>query len=129
MLNSTCYQLDLFRRNKVAREELHNRKLVQDVMELLEEEKINEFFAGLELLWRAHLSKILAKKCSEKREEVTEKLRYSVFEEKNVEGLYKKALISAKAPKKEDMCACGVWNMVGLEGKIHGERKRLLIFI
>ena len=46
---STCFQLDPFHRNKAAREKLHNRKAVRDVMELLEEEKIDELFEYLEI--------------------------------------------------------------------------------
>lgn len=46
-----------------------------------------------------HLAKILAKKCSGKLEEVTEKLRCLVVEEEKVEELYGEILMSAKAQK------------------------------
>lgn len=49
-----------------------------------------------------HLAKILAKKCSGKLYEVTERLRSPVFEEEKVEELYGEILMSAKAPKKEE---------------------------
>ena len=199
---STCFQLDPFHRNKAAREKLHNRKAVRDVMELLEEEKIDELFEYLEIyrdsLWEEgeikdaeeltryyrnnreglipyrsqglslpehpegleyrnmgtmenhvwsviarrmkhnhtswslrggnHLSKILAKKCSGKLHEVTEKRERVVFEEEKVEELYGEILMSAKAPQKDgkgyEYPAIG--HMVGLEGKIQGDRKKLL---
>lgn len=199
---STCFQLDPFHRNKAAREKLHNRKAVRDVMELLEEEKIDELFEYLEIyrdsLWDEgeikdaeeltryyrnnreglipyrsqglslpehpegleyrnmgtmenhvwsviarrmkhnhtswslrggnHLSKILAKKCSGKLHEVTEKRERVVFEEEKVEELYGEILMSAKAPQKDgkgyEYPAIG--HMVGLEGKIQGDRKKLL---
>ena len=75
-----------------------------------------------------HLAKILAKKCSGKLCEVTERLRRPVFEEEKVEELYGEILMSAKAPKKDgkgyEYPAMG--HVVGLEGKIQGDRKRLL---
>lgn len=75
-----------------------------------------------------HLAKILAKKCSGKLCEVTERLRRPAFEEEQVEELYGEILMSAKAPKKDgkgyEYPAMG--HVVGLEGKIQGDRKRLL---
>ena len=75
-----------------------------------------------------HLVKILAKKCSGKLHEVTEKLKRPVFEEEKVEELYGEILMSAKAPKKDgkgyEYPVIG--HMVGLEGKICGNRKKLL---
>lgn len=67
-------------------------------------------------------------KCSGKLYEVAERLRRPVFEEEKVEELYSEILMSAKAPKKDGK---GyeypmIGHVVGLEGKIHGERKRLL---
>ena len=57
-----------------------------------------------------------------------ERLRRPVFEEEKVEELYGKILMSAKAPKKDgkgyEYPVIG--HMVGLNGKIQGERKRLL---
>ena len=75
-----------------------------------------------------HLAKILAKKCSGKLYEVTEKLKRPVFEEEKVEELYGEILLSAKAPKKDgkgyEYPVIG--HMVGLEGRIQGDRKKLL---
>ena len=67
-----------------------------------------------------HLAKILAKKCSGKLYEVTEKLKHPAFEEEKVEELYGEILLSAKAPKKDgkgyEYPIFG--HVVGLEGKI-----------
>ncbi|XCP87153.1 ISLre2 family transposase [Roseburia hominis] len=199
---STCFQLDPFHRNKAVKENIHNGKAVQDIMELLEEEKTEELFhyletyrnslwekreiedaekliqyyennregllpyqsQGLELpehpegleyrnmgtmenhVWSIiarrmkhnhtswskrggnHLAKILAKKCSGKLYEVTEKLRRPVFEEEQVEELYGEILMSAKAPKKDGKGYAypAMGHMVGLEGRIRGDRKKLL---
>lgn len=75
-----------------------------------------------------HLAKILAKKCSGKLYEVTERLKRGIFEEEKVEELYEEILMSAKAPKKDgkgyEYPVIG--HMVGLEGKIQGERRKLL---
>ena len=75
-----------------------------------------------------HLAKILAKKCSGKLYEVTERLRKPAFEEEKVEELYGEILMSAKAPKKDGKGYQypAIGHVVGLEGKIQGERKRLL---
>lgn len=75
-----------------------------------------------------HLAKILAKKCSGKLYEVTERLKRPAFEEEKVEELYGEILMSAKAPKKDGK---GyeypvIRHMVGLEGTIRGDRKKLL---
>ena len=75
-----------------------------------------------------HLAKILAKKCSGKLYEVTEKLKHPAFEEEKVEELYGEILLSAKAPKKDgkgyEYPIFG--HVVGLEGKIRGGRRKLL---
>ena len=59
---------------------------------------------------------------------VTERLRRPIFEEEKVEEIYGEILMSAKAPKKDgkgyEYPALG--HIVGLNGKIQGERKRLL---
>ena len=75
-----------------------------------------------------HLSKILAKKCSGKLHEVTEKLKRLKFEEEKVEELYGEILMSAKAPKKDGQGYAYpiMGHMVGLEGKKSGDRKKLL---
>lgn len=82
----------------------------------------------LESMGRNHLAKILAKKCSGKLYEVTERLRRPVFEEEKVEELYDEILMSAKAPKKDrrGYQYPAIGHVVGLDGKIQGERKRLL---
>jgi len=75
-----------------------------------------------------HLVKILAKKCSGKLYEVTEKLKRPVFEGEKVEELYGEILLSAKAPKKDgkgyEYPVIG--HMAGLEGRIRGDHKKLL---
>lgn len=75
-----------------------------------------------------HLAKILAKKCSGKLYEVTERLRRPIFEEEKIEELYGEILMSAKAPKKDGKGYQypAIGHVVGLDGKIQGERKRLL---
>ena len=75
-----------------------------------------------------HFAKLLAKKCSGKLYEVTEKLKRPVFMEETVEELYGEIRMSAKAPKKEgkgyEYPAIG--HMVGLEGQVRGDRRKLL---
>lgn len=75
-----------------------------------------------------HLAKILAKKCSGKLYEVTEKLKRPVFEEEQVEELYGEILMPAKAPKKDGKGYeyPSIGHLVGLEGSIRGDRKKLL---
>lgn len=199
---STCFQLDPFHRNKAVKEKLHNRQAIQDIMELLKEEKTEELFEYLEMyknsLWEDeeiedaeeliryyrnneegllpyqsrglelpahpegleyrnmgtmenhvwsviarrmkhnhrswsrrggnHLAKILAKKCSGKLYEVTEKLKRPVFKEEQVEELYGEILMSAKAPKHDGKGYSYpvIGHMAGLEGKVVGERRKLL---
>lgn len=75
-----------------------------------------------------HLAKILAKKCSGKLEEVTKELAQRIFEETKVEELYGEILMSAKAPQKDgkgyEYPVFG--HVVGLEGKVLGDRSKLL---
>jgi len=75
-----------------------------------------------------HLAKILAKKCSGKIQEVTEKLIRPVFEEKKVEELYGEILLSAKVPMKEGKGYIYpvMGHFVGLEGSIRGDGRKLL---
>lgn len=75
-----------------------------------------------------HLAKILAKKCSGKLYEVTERLKRPVFEEEKVEKLYGEIIMSAKVAKKEGKGYRYpvVGHMVGLEGKVTGDRRKLL---
>lgn len=75
-----------------------------------------------------HLAKILAKKCSGKRYEVTEKLKRPVFEEEKVEELYGEILMSAKEPKKDGKGYAYpvMGHLVGLEGSIRGDGRKLL---
>ena len=75
-----------------------------------------------------HLAKILAKKCSGKLYEVTEKLRHPVFEEEKIEELYGEILMSAKVPKTDGTGYSypSVGHLVGLEGKVTGDRRKLL---
>ncbi|OUQ21692.1 ISLre2 family transposase [Lachnoclostridium sp. An14] len=75
-----------------------------------------------------HLAKILAKKCSGKLYEVTERLKKPILEQEKTELICEEILTAAKAPRKEgkgyDYPAIG--HVVGLEGKIQGDRKWLL---
>ena len=75
-----------------------------------------------------HLAKILAKKCSGKLYEVTEKLKRPVFEEEKVEELYGEILLSAKAPKTDGKGYAYpvIGHLVGLEGSIRGDGQKLL---
>ena len=199
---STCFQLDPYHRNKVIKEKIHNKQAQKDILDLLQEEKIEEVFHYLELyknslsedaeiedaeeltgyyennregllpyqsqglelpenpegleyrnmgtmenhVWSViakrmkhnhtswskrggnHLAKILAKKCSGKLYEVTEKLKRPIFEEEKVEELYGEILMSAKAPKKDGKGYAypALGHVVGLEGKFRGDRRKLL---
>lgn len=75
-----------------------------------------------------HLAKILAKKSSGKLHEVTEKVKRPVFEEDKIEELSGEILMSAKVPEREgkgyEYPVIG--HMVGLEGKIRGDRMKQL---
>lgn len=75
-----------------------------------------------------HLAKILAKKCSGRLYEVTEKLKRPVFEEERVEELYEEIRMSAKAPRKDGKGYRYpvMGHLVGLEGSIRGDGKKLL---
>ena len=186
---STCFQLDPYHRNKVIKEKIHNKQAQKDILDLLQEEKIEEVFHYLELyknslaeeaeiedveelagyyennrdglvpyqsqglelpenpdgleyrnmgvmenhVWSViakrmkhnhtswskrggnHLAKILAKKCSGKLYEVTEKLKRPVFEEEKVEELYGEILLSAKAPKKVANVYLTVTHLIQME--------------
>ena len=46
---STCFQLDPYHRNKVIKEKIHNKQAQKDILDLLQEEKIEEVFHYLEL--------------------------------------------------------------------------------
>jgi hypothetical protein len=76
-----------------------------------------------------HLAKILAKKCSGKLFEVTERLRRPLFEEEKVEELYGEILMSAKTPKKDGRGYeyPKIGHVVGLDGPIKGEGRKLLV--
>ena len=75
-----------------------------------------------------HLAKILAKKCSGKLYEVTERLKEPILEQEKTELICEEILTASKAPKKEgrgyEYPSNG--HVVGLEGKIQGDRKWLL---
>lgn len=75
-----------------------------------------------------HLAKILAKKCSGKLYEVTERLKKPLFEAEKVEELYAEILSSTKVPKKEGKGYQypTIGHVVGLEGSIKGDRRKLL---
>ena len=67
-------------------------------------------------------------KCSGKLYELTEKLKGPVLEEEKVEEVYGEIVMSAKAPKKDGRGYAypTMGHIVGIEGKIRGERKKLL---
>ena len=71
-----------------------------------------------------HLAKILAKKCGGKLYEVTEKLKHAIFKEETVEEILMAGEVAKKVGKGYEYPTIG--HMVGLEGKIIGERKKLL---
>ena len=75
-----------------------------------------------------HLAKILAKKCSGKLYEVTERLKKPILEQEKTELICEEILTAAKAPRKDgkgyEYPAIG--HVVGVEGKIQGDRKWLL---
>ena len=75
-----------------------------------------------------HLAKILAKKCSGKLYEVTERLRRPLFAEEKVEELYGEILMSAKAPKRDGKGYeyPKIGHVVGLDGPINGDGRKLL---
>ena len=70
----------------------------------------------------------MEKKSSGKLHEVTEKVKRPVFEEEKIEELSGEILMSAKVPEKEgkgyEYPVIG--HMVGLEGKIRGDRMKQL---
>ena len=75
-----------------------------------------------------HLAKILAKKCSGRLYEVTERLRKPVIEEEKAEAIYGEILAAAKTPRKEGKGYeyPSIGHVVGLEGKVQGDRRKLL---
>lgn len=60
--------------------------------------------------------------------EVTEKLKRPVFEEEKVEELYGEILMAAKAPRKDGKGYAYpvMGHLVGLEGRIRGDGRKLL---
>ena len=74
-----------------------------------------------------NLAKILAKKCSGKLYEVTEKLRRPIFEEETAKPLYEEMLLNVKAPKRDgkgyEYPVMG--HLVSLCGKKSGNRRIL----
>lgn len=72
-----------------------------------------------------HLSKILAKKCSGKIEEVTKKLQRPVLEEETVEDIWKEILSSAEVPKRngKGYHYPVMGHMVALGMRMRGDRK------
>ena len=75
-----------------------------------------------------HLAKILAKKCSGKLYEVTEKLRIPIFEEETLEEIKGDILQAAKIKER---IGCGyvypvTGHVVGLDVETRGDRKKLV---
>lgn len=75
-----------------------------------------------------HLAKILAKKCSGRLYEVTERLRRPLFEEEKVEELYGEILMAGKVAKKagKGYEYPKIGHVVGLDGPITGDGRKLL---
>jgi hypothetical protein len=74
-----------------------------------------------------NLAKILAKKCSGKLYEVTEKLKRTVFTEELVTEIYEPILLSAKVPKKDGKGYAYpvMGHLVALETETRGDRLKL----
>lgn len=74
-----------------------------------------------------HLAKILAKKCSGKLYEVVEKLKRPVFETEQAEEICGNLLTAASSPKTEGKGYCypKIGHLVGIDGKIRGDGKKL----
>lgn len=89
-------------RKKAVKEKIHEEEAQYAILELLREEKIEEVFQYLE--------------------------RRPLFEEEKVEELYGEILMSAKVPKKDGKGYQypSIGHVVGLDGKIQGDRKWLL---
>lgn len=75
-----------------------------------------------------HLAKILAKKCSGKLYEVTEKLRIPIFEEETVEEIKGDILQAAKIKEKigRGYAYPVTGHVVGLDAETRGDRKKLI---
>lgn len=75
-----------------------------------------------------HLAKILARKCSGRLNEVTEKLKREVFEEEKIEEIQEEILMAAKAPRKDGKGYAYpiTGHLAGLDGAVRGDRKKLL---
>ncbi len=75
-----------------------------------------------------HLSKILAKKCSGRLHEVTEKLKRPLFEDDKLEEIQKEILMSAKIPTKvgKGYKYPIIGHLAGLDTATRGSRDRLL---
>ena len=74
-----------------------------------------------------HLAKILAKKCSGKLYEVTEKLRRPIFEEEEALPMYEEILTAAQMSKKEGKGYRYpvMGHLVGINMSTRGDRKKL----
>lgn len=74
-----------------------------------------------------HLAKILAKKCSGKLNEVTERLQKPMFEEEVIEEIWGNILLSAKSPKKDGngYRYPVMGHLVGLDMGTRGDRIKL----
>ena len=75
-----------------------------------------------------HLAKILAKKCSGKLYEVTEKLKRPLFTEEKVEELYEEILMPAKVARRvgKGYEYPVIGHLVRLDGAIRGDGRKLL---
>lgn len=75
-----------------------------------------------------HLSKILAKKCSGRLNEVTERMKRPLFEEDRLEAIQNEILMSAKIPKKvgKGYRYPTMGHLASLDTATKGSRNRLL---
>ena len=75
-----------------------------------------------------HLAKILAKKCSGKLYEVTERLKRPLFVEEKIEELYEEILMPAKVAKRvgKGYEYPVIGHLVGLDGAVRGDGRKLL---
>ncbi len=78
--------------------------------------------------WSRQGGNHLAKKCSGKLYEVTERLRRPLFEEEKVVELYRESLMSAKSPKRDGKGYeyPKIGHAAGLDGPIKGDGRKLL---
>lgn len=75
-----------------------------------------------------HLAKILAKKCSGRLHEVTERLQRAIFEEEKIEEIKEEILMSGQVAKRigKGYTYPAIGHLASLDNATRGERRRLL---